>query len=340
MLCSCLSLYSNSISFSRSRKIKCDGTRPVCATCIKRKSPKCQYDDGPKRRGPDRHPRARPHQNSGPSSSSTRARRSQKRSSNDVAASVIPSTSQSLQHVASDSGATTPQMVLSNRPPSPLRQSSDSMRYYPPLGIPGPSQHGSEGGTLARNFFGNSPSVPHSSQMLLPRSATRPLTPSDSLLLPPVSRLSRSEPNSLPNPFDILNPEFSPSIGARDQSRNLSFLLNPSDERPYPNFGHRSTVVDPRSHNSYLPDFNFQRGTSSASPDNNTQSSAESPYTPVTIISMHGGSNKDEARRQIDGSPYILASSSFPTSIGTNIAYSGPSAEVCPHDGAVSKLHS
>lgn len=42
---------------SRARKIKCDGARPVCATCVRRKSTKCVYDEVPKRRGPDRRPR-------------------------------------------------------------------------------------------------------------------------------------------------------------------------------------------------------------------------------------------------------------------------------------------
>jgi hypothetical protein len=53
---------------SRARKIKCDGARPVCATCIRRKSTKCVYDEVPKRRGPDRRPRRRPDLLGGPTS--------------------------------------------------------------------------------------------------------------------------------------------------------------------------------------------------------------------------------------------------------------------------------
>jgi hypothetical protein len=213
------------------------------------------------------------------------------------------------------------------------------MRLYPPLSTPGPSHYGSVGGTIPRNLFGGSPSIPLSSHMDLHRSVTRPFTPSDSLLLPPVSRLGRSDSGSLPSPFNALGPEFSPSMGARDQSRNLSFLLNPSDERPYPSFSHRSPVIDIGSHSAYPSDFNFQRGSSSASPDNNTQSSSEPPYTPSAIISVHAPTSKDEARHQIDGSPYIHTSSSFPMSMGTNTTYSGQSTEVCPHECAVSKQH-
>lgn len=50
---------------SRARKIKCDGARPICTTCVRRKSTKCVYDEVPKRRGPDRRPRQRPNQPGG-----------------------------------------------------------------------------------------------------------------------------------------------------------------------------------------------------------------------------------------------------------------------------------
>ncbi|KAF9552718.1 hypothetical protein CPC08DRAFT_714372 [Agrocybe pediades] len=42
----------------RSRKIKCDSTRPQCNNCVRR-SNDCQYDLVPKRRGPDKHPGTR-----------------------------------------------------------------------------------------------------------------------------------------------------------------------------------------------------------------------------------------------------------------------------------------
>jgi len=44
--------------FSRSRKIRCDSTRPNCQNCIKRGN-ECVYDKVPKRRGPDKRPGTR-----------------------------------------------------------------------------------------------------------------------------------------------------------------------------------------------------------------------------------------------------------------------------------------
>lgn len=43
---------------SRSRKIRCDSTRPVCNNCVRR-SNACEYDAVPKRRGPDKRPGTR-----------------------------------------------------------------------------------------------------------------------------------------------------------------------------------------------------------------------------------------------------------------------------------------
>ncbi|KAF9066700.1 hypothetical protein BDP27DRAFT_1404271 [Rhodocollybia butyracea] len=42
----------------RSRKIRCDSTRPVCTNCHRRKN-LCEYDPEPKRRGPDKRPGTR-----------------------------------------------------------------------------------------------------------------------------------------------------------------------------------------------------------------------------------------------------------------------------------------
>ncbi|KIM45747.1 hypothetical protein M413DRAFT_17514 [Hebeloma cylindrosporum] len=42
----------------RSRKIRCDSTRPVCNNCVRR-SNECEYDLVPKRRGPDKRPGTR-----------------------------------------------------------------------------------------------------------------------------------------------------------------------------------------------------------------------------------------------------------------------------------------
>ncbi|TCD70530.1 hypothetical protein EIP91_002876 [Steccherinum ochraceum] len=50
---------------SRSRKIRCDGAKPICHNCSRRPgvsptdTPECSYDAQPKRRGPDRNPGAR-----------------------------------------------------------------------------------------------------------------------------------------------------------------------------------------------------------------------------------------------------------------------------------------
>ncbi|KAH9993528.1 hypothetical protein BJV77DRAFT_349039 [Russula vinacea] len=42
----------------RSRKIRCDSTRPNCQNCVKRGN-ECVYDKVPKRRGPDKRPGTR-----------------------------------------------------------------------------------------------------------------------------------------------------------------------------------------------------------------------------------------------------------------------------------------
>jgi len=60
----CLSVpkvHSSDTFFSRTRKIRCDGTRPVCYNCSKRGigQRECDYDANPKRRGPDRIPGSR-----------------------------------------------------------------------------------------------------------------------------------------------------------------------------------------------------------------------------------------------------------------------------------------
>ena len=47
-------------SISRARKIKCDGSKPVCMTCsLRNHHSRCHYDERLKRRGPDRAPRVR-----------------------------------------------------------------------------------------------------------------------------------------------------------------------------------------------------------------------------------------------------------------------------------------
>jgi len=43
---------------SRARKIRCDSTRPICDNCVRR-SHGCEYDEKPRRRGPDKRPGTR-----------------------------------------------------------------------------------------------------------------------------------------------------------------------------------------------------------------------------------------------------------------------------------------
>ena len=49
------------VFFSRTRKIRCDGAKPVCHNCGRRATGgnECNYDPVPKRRGPDKTPGAR-----------------------------------------------------------------------------------------------------------------------------------------------------------------------------------------------------------------------------------------------------------------------------------------
>ncbi|KAF9519722.1 hypothetical protein BS47DRAFT_1083471 [Hydnum rufescens UP504] len=116
----------------RNRKIKCDGADPVCSTCIRRRSPRCDYDYEPRRRGPDRRPRVRTYRDSGPPPSLTPPRRSQKRASNDVVATPItPSTTQSPPYTAPGASAIISRIRLSNRSPTLLRRSFDSTRLHP-----------------------------------------------------------------------------------------------------------------------------------------------------------------------------------------------------------------
>lgn len=54
-------IFDNFSSKSRNRKIRCDGAKPTCHNCTRRKNltGPCCYDPAPKRRGPDRNPGAR-----------------------------------------------------------------------------------------------------------------------------------------------------------------------------------------------------------------------------------------------------------------------------------------
>ncbi|KAG8969379.1 hypothetical protein FRC03_003070 [Tulasnella sp. 419] len=69
----------------RSRKVRCDGTRPVCNTCARRND-QCVYDFAPKRRGPDRHPGTRQRAPKG----TTGAPKKRKRNQEAAAGSATP----------------------------------------------------------------------------------------------------------------------------------------------------------------------------------------------------------------------------------------------------------
>ncbi|KAF8814824.1 hypothetical protein BYT27DRAFT_7156612 [Phlegmacium glaucopus] len=67
----------------RSRKIRCDSTRPVCSNCSRR-SNECEYDLAPKRRGPDKRPGTRQRScKKRPADGSTPPRSKRKRTSSD-----------------------------------------------------------------------------------------------------------------------------------------------------------------------------------------------------------------------------------------------------------------
>ncbi|KAF9519718.1 hypothetical protein BS47DRAFT_1324447 [Hydnum rufescens UP504] len=300
----------------RSRKIKCDATHPVCLTCVRRKSPKCEYDDEPRRRGPDRHPRIRTHQDSG-APPSIRPRRSQKRVLDDVVSTPItPSTTQSPPYITSDASATPSDTALSNTSPVPPRGPLGGIRLYPSPSTSTVFREGSVNETPTHDVFGGSPSM-RPSHPYLHHSGTRTLGPNDSLLLPPGARPGRSSTSSAVNSINILHPEPSPSTGTRDQSGYLSSLLNPSDEHLYPNFSPRG-IVDTRPHNPYLL-------------DNDPRSSSESRYSlPVTPMQLATGT--EAGQRRVVRSPPIFASSSLPISRGTNIVHSAPSIETYLYD--------
>ncbi|KAF9519714.1 hypothetical protein BS47DRAFT_1082892 [Hydnum rufescens UP504] len=240
------------------------------------------------------------HYDSGPPPSLTRPRRSQKGSSNNVVATpVTPSSTQSPPYITSDAIATTSGTEVSNSSLTSLT-GPFPIRLYPSSSPPTLLRPGLVAGTPTSNLFSASPSM-RPSQMHL-------LTPTDSLPLPPVSLPGRSNSSSVLNSFPILHPGPSPSTDTQGQSGNLSY------ERLHPNFGDHS-VVDARLHNLYLP-------------DNDLRSSPEFSYIPP-VIPMQVSMETDEVNRRIAPSPYTFASSSFPKSMATNMAHSGPSVEVC-----------
>ncbi|KAF9519604.1 hypothetical protein BS47DRAFT_1312196 [Hydnum rufescens UP504] len=297
----------------RSRKIKCDGSHPVCLTCIRRKSLKCEYDDQPGHRGPDRRPRVRSHQDAGSFPSS---RRSQKRSSNDVVASPItPPSTQSPSYITPNASANTPGMGFSSGSSTPPRGSLDSIRLNPSRDASTLFQQGSVNETPTQDLFGGSPSMrPFHGH--LHHSETRPPTSNDSPLLP-VSRPGSSDAGFVLNSFSILHPGPSLSTGTRDQGENRSFPPNPENDRPYPNFSPR-TIADAPPHSPYFP-------------DNDPRSSSGFRYS-VPVIPIQVATEADTGQRQMVQSPHIFASSSSTISRAMNIVHSDLSVWTYPYN--------
>ncbi|OCH85582.1 hypothetical protein OBBRIDRAFT_858538 [Obba rivulosa] len=65
----------------RSRKIRCDGAKPICHNCSRRTDSdgRCSYDTAPKRRGPDRYPGARQRMSGGGGNTDKPRRRTRRR---------------------------------------------------------------------------------------------------------------------------------------------------------------------------------------------------------------------------------------------------------------------
>ncbi|KAF9519730.1 hypothetical protein BS47DRAFT_1084477 [Hydnum rufescens UP504] len=138
-----------------SRKIKCDGAHPVCSTCIRRRR-QCEYDDEPRRRGPDRYRRVRTHHDSGPPSS-IRPRPSQNRAPIDLGAS--PVTTESPPYSTPDTSALISRIGLPNRPLAPPRGPFGSISLYPSPGTPRRFHQGSMNETRTHDPFTGSPSL-------------------------------------------------------------------------------------------------------------------------------------------------------------------------------------
>lgn len=82
------------MSRSRTRKIRCDGAKPVCHNCGRRAGGhnECNYDPLPKRRGPDKQPGARQRFLQAPESGSPEGPPPRRRRRHDTAAFDIHST--------------------------------------------------------------------------------------------------------------------------------------------------------------------------------------------------------------------------------------------------------
>lgn len=106
----------------RTRKIRCDGAKPMCHNCGRRSSGsgECVYDPVPKRRGPDKTPGARQRTARSDGVASTKRRRRRDTSATDVT-SVSASSSSSIPSSRDLSGL---QSITLAPPPGPTEQSS------------------------------------------------------------------------------------------------------------------------------------------------------------------------------------------------------------------------
>ncbi|KAF9519731.1 hypothetical protein BS47DRAFT_1358046 [Hydnum rufescens UP504] len=192
------------------------------------------------------------------------------------------------------------------------RGSFDGTRLYPSPSTSALFHQGSMNETPTHDLVSGSPSM-RPFHNYLHHSGTTPPTQNDSLLVPLVSRPDLTNSGSVLSSFSVLHLEPSPSTGTRDQGGDSSYLLNLSDERPYPNFS-RGSIVDTGPQNPYLP-------------DNDPLSSSESPYS-SPVIPMQVAAETDADKPQGVRSPYIFAPSSFPISRGANMVDSNPSVGV------------
>ena len=93
---------------SRSRKIRCDSTRPICNNCTRR-SNECEYDLVPKRRGPDKRPGTRQRScKKRPADGSTPPRSKRKRTSSDQITELQEISTPRVKEIVQDSKLSPP----------------------------------------------------------------------------------------------------------------------------------------------------------------------------------------------------------------------------------------
>jgi hypothetical protein len=136
-----------SLLFSRTRKIRCDGAKPVCHNCGRRASGsgECVYDPIPKRRGPDKTPGARQRMARADGEASTRRRRRR-----DTSATDITSVS------ASSSGSTPSARDINSLQPITLAPPPGSGEHSSPYPSPSePSYPPNSNSNYGRSYSGS-----------------------------------------------------------------------------------------------------------------------------------------------------------------------------------------